>query len=683
LVPAAAPEVGGKKTFARRDSALRVEMTRTGDDFLQTVIRATPTGEKRTSVRIALVYGANRTADEVYHAWHEDGLYELPTSWLYPLHRWGNSSVNPYGNTADLSRQTTPRCVECHNTWFEHVPGSRSQYKRDNFILGVTCERCHGPGRDHVAFHRAHPGDDSAHAIVHPGHLTRERLLEVCTQCHGNAIHHRGPAFSYRPGEPLAAYFGTAAGKYPEDDHVANQVKYLRQSKCFQKRPEMTCITCHNPHKPHEPAGSSSAQRACLKCHKPGDCGDRPRLPAAVRDNCVGCHMPQRVWMNVHFHTADDEYVPPIRRYQHRIAVHATARQEVLLDWYRTQSDADSRREAKRLAEGLVKYWLAEADQCRRDHRFMAAIGAVREAMRVDPTPATRAKLREAVARQAQIDAEMAAAVHMIDQNRLAEAIPALHKVLAIKPDLALAHLKLGTLYANAGQNELAVKHLRAVATNDPEDARGYLKLGLLALLQGKAEEALEAFRRAGAIEPYRAEISYHEGVALARLDRLPEAIARFRQVLKIDPKHAGGCQGLSDALRRQGQTAEAVRFARRAARLTRFQNPDILLTLAYAYADSGRFTEADDTAGQALEAARTNEPRLVEQIRERVEEIQSKKGAEIRVPPLVWGILAVAIGLLILRVGMQRRYRYCLRAGLNEGASGEQLPHAKGDPHP
>src|SRR5207249_11593311 len=143
---------------------------------------------------------------------------------------------------------------------------------------------------------RAHPRAEAGHAIVHPGHLARERQIELCTQCHGNSTKARGPVNSYRPGEPLEQYFRTALTSHPEDDHVANQVKYLRQSKCFQKS-EMTCVTCHDPHKPHEPAQSDSARRSCLQCHQAAHCKEQERVPAAVRGDCVGCHMPPRVWM--------------------------------------------------------------------------------------------------------------------------------------------------------------------------------------------------------------------------------------------------------------------------------------------------------------------------------------------------------------------------------------------------
>src|SRR5204862_7636054 len=117
-----------------------------------------------------------------------------------------------------------------------------------------------------------------------------------------NANKPRGPMFSYRPGQPLADHFRTAHSAHREQDHVANQVKYLTQSKCFTKS-EMTCATCHDPHKPHAPPDRAAAGNSCAKCHKPAECKDQPNLPAEVRGKCVECHMPQRVWMNVHFHT--------------------------------------------------------------------------------------------------------------------------------------------------------------------------------------------------------------------------------------------------------------------------------------------------------------------------------------------------------------------------------------------
>src|SRR5262249_33386512 len=153
-------------------------------------------------------------------------------------------------------------------------------------------------------------------------------------------------------------------------------------------------------------------QSACLKCHKPADCAEQDRLPVAVRSECVNCHMPPFTRIQVFFQTEDDAYIPVVRPHEHRIGVYPAARQEVLLTWRHTQSDAQSRDEAARLTKELVEHWLAEAETFRRDHRFLAAIGALREAVRIDPAPSTRDKLKEAVAIQSKLDAGLFTAQH-------------------------------------------------------------------------------------------------------------------------------------------------------------------------------------------------------------------------------------------------------------------------------
>ena len=239
----------GLGRYITAESGLRFDMTHEGNDYFQTAIQQSPNGENRVKSRIDLVYGANK-ADEVFFTWRGDRLYELMTVWLHPNNQWANTSFNRYGG-GGFARETTIRCLECHTTWFAHVTGTANQYQPDSFILGTTCEKCHGPGKDHVEFHRTHPRATAAHAILNPANLSRERLLEVCTQCHANFTKPRGPANKYRPGEPLDQYYRLAQTKYRDEDHVANQIKYLRQSKCFQKSETMTCVTCHDPHKPH------------------------------------------------------------------------------------------------------------------------------------------------------------------------------------------------------------------------------------------------------------------------------------------------------------------------------------------------------------------------------------------------------------------------------------------------
>ncbi|MEX2559468.1 MAG: tetratricopeptide repeat protein [Pirellulales bacterium] len=618
----------GQGTHTTRDPTLRFEMTSQGGKFAQAAIQDTPGGEQRMSQEIALVYGAG-AGDEVYHYWHGDQLHQLPIAWMYPLENWINAPGYMDG-TADFSSPTLPRCLECHTTWFGHVPGTPNQYNPHNFILGVTCERCHGPGREHVAFHEAHPKATKGQAIVFPPHLSRDRQLDICSQCHSNANKHRGPAFTYRPGEPLDDYFRSDVAKRPEHDHTANQVEYLRESKCFQASETLTCTTCHNPHQLEGPSNSGSILKSCLVCHQPDHCGDRPNLPEAVRDQCIDCHMPKRAANNVWFSTKEEDYVPLISRHDHKIAVHPTARQEVLLAWHRTQDNDPSRAEAGRLEAALAAHWLAEAERLLGEYRFLAAIAAYRESLRHQDDPATRDKLKETVAIQVKLDADMTVAVRLMAAGppSFPEAKEKLEAVLRAKPDMAAAHGRLGTLHATLGKKEEAIASLQAVAAHDPDDAYGHSMLGWLAYLDGRNTEAIEAYRLAGEIEPFSAKINVNMGLALGALNRMPEAAERFREALVIDPNNVEALQRLAMALNQQGRPEEALPHVLRAAELTRYQRLETLSILANSYAGVGDFDKAAATAQKALVVAEKNNPAnsaLLGSIRQRLEQYQAR----------------------------------------------------------
>lgn len=596
----------GRGVHPTRDPTLSFEMSRSGDEYLATVSQATSQGVNRVAYPIDLAYGAGGAGDEMYFSWRDDQLYNLPLGWLYPLNRWGHTveTIEP--------REAPSGCVECHNTWAAHAPGTANRFRRSDMILSVTCERCHGPGQEHVAYHRIRP-KETAHAITHPGHLDRERLIEVCTQCHSN-VKRRGPAFSYRPGEPLENHFHATPTRHPEEDIVANQIQYLRESKCFQES-QMTCITCHKPH------GSSSAdaiKKACLKCHAAKDCKEQPKLPAVVSQDCVGCHMPSRVWMNVRFHTSDDQFVPVAPRADHRIAIHPEAKQAVLLAHLRKQSDAQSKAQADDLAKQLADYWLKEAEQRRRANRLLGTIGALREALKVEPGDRVRRRLQSAIAEHAEFD-RLVLAGNAASQGDRREAIAIFRRILEIKPDYVPARGELGTMYLLEGDRREAQIQLELAAESDPEDSYCRTALAALAYREGRWEEAETLFARADEIDPGNADTHYGWGTTLMKRQRWVDAEEHFRQALKLDPRHGAGSAGLSEALQRQGRAAEAIEPARRAVRWTRSENAQMLLTLAEAYAAANRTDDARKTLKEALSVANENRPDLVPTIRARL----------------------------------------------------------------
>ena len=159
--------------------------------------------------------------------------------------------------------------------------------------------------------------------IVNPGKLSRPLVEAVCGACHlsGPAtVALRGRrADEYRPGRPLTDYrvdYRFAGGT--ELMTVAGHIGQLRQSACYQKSADLTCLTCHDPHaaeKPNDP--TAYYRQKCLGCHSAQACGlDEARRRAKdPADNCLACHMPR-----------GDTEIPHLAFTNHRIARRPAAR---------------------------------------------------------------------------------------------------------------------------------------------------------------------------------------------------------------------------------------------------------------------------------------------------------------------------------------------------------------------
>jgi len=247
-----------------------------------------PIGE---AARIDLVLGSGRHG-QTYLYWKGDQLFELPVSWWSFTHQWINSPGYVDGSV-DFLRPIEPRCLECHVTRFDSTPPPGNRYTRSSFVLGIGCERCHGPGLRHVERERsAHPSPAGSPdpTIVNPARLVRDRQLDLCALCHAGAGQPIAPALTFQPGDALAPFVRITAppANAPIDVH-GNQVSALEASKCFSSG-KLTCSTCHNVHQTQESADAFSAH--CLECHQVEACGRYRQMGQTLRGRCVDCHMP-------------------------------------------------------------------------------------------------------------------------------------------------------------------------------------------------------------------------------------------------------------------------------------------------------------------------------------------------------------------------------------------------------
>ncbi len=290
----------GKNVLKTLDSDLHYQMETKPDGFFQTGILGTPPDTISVSQRFDLVIGSGRKG-QTYLYWKNDQLFQLPVSYWTEVGSWVNSPG--YGDrTLDFSRPVVPRCLECHASYFDAIAdaGVANRYRKSGYTVGISCERCHGPGEQHAA--------DKNAPIVNPAKLPRDRQLALCSLCHGGIGVPKAPAFSFIAGNALEDFLKLEAPKENEKlDVHGNQVALLERSKCF-KSSGMTCSTCHDVHVRQRDVTDFSAK--CLACHKVESCGLFPKRGRAIIGKCVDCHLPNET-TNVIVSTHDGTRIAP------------------------------------------------------------------------------------------------------------------------------------------------------------------------------------------------------------------------------------------------------------------------------------------------------------------------------------------------------------------------------------
>jgi hypothetical protein len=242
-----------------------------------------------------------------YLYWQGNRLYELPVSYWTDGRQWINSPGYENGSV-DFLRPVNPGCLECHATYIRPLSQdpATNRYDRNSLVTGISCERCHGPGAEHVTRQKAGSASASTgRAILNPAKFSRDRQVDLCALCH-NGIQREAiaPAFSYMPGKPLSDYFRLLKADSAEHPDVhGNQVGLLQRSRCYLSSPNMTCSTCHDVHAKEQPAAAYSAK--CLTCHQWQSCGVSKTMGHSIANNCIDCHMPVEPTSVIVSETAD------------------------------------------------------------------------------------------------------------------------------------------------------------------------------------------------------------------------------------------------------------------------------------------------------------------------------------------------------------------------------------------
>jgi tetratricopeptide (TPR) repeat protein len=229
----------------------------------------------------------------------------------------------------------------------------------------------------------------------------------------------------------------------------------------------------------------------------------------------------------------------------------------------------------------------------------------------------------------------------LIQQGRFAEAIDPCRKAVTLAPQSAEPHYNLGNALGYSGQIDDAIAQFEESLRINPGNANAHNNLALALVSCGRLDDAITHYRQALKIDPQMMEAHLNLGNACHRQGNLSAAIQHWCEAIRLRPKAisisilnqtAWILATCADAAGRNG--AKAVELAERAARLTARRDAAVLDTLAAAYAETGRFSAAVETAQQALElaSAQSNRP-LAEHLRQRIDLYRNAKPYRVPIP--------------------------------------------------
>jgi predicted CXXCH cytochrome family protein len=279
---------------------------------------------------IALVYGAKWK--QRYFQKVGDDYFPLGAQWDVSHKMWRPYNVAsgtdwwtkfyPQGNSA---RPTGTLCDGCHSVNYNIQTKTVTEWN-------VGCEKCHGPGSDHVR-------RPSRSNIVNPARLDSVQANNVCVQCHSQGQPLTSPIDGKYYDWPVGFHVGLDLKNYWKlEDHKLGETTFTHFPDGTGHKNRMqgndfvmsamythgvTCFSCHDVHGTENNADLlKPASVMCLQCHGPNS-SNGPRTASieqhthhaagSAGSECVGCHMPRIEQtiadINVRSHTF--KFIPP------------------------------------------------------------------------------------------------------------------------------------------------------------------------------------------------------------------------------------------------------------------------------------------------------------------------------------------------------------------------------------
>lgn len=187
-----------------------------------------------------------------------------------------------------------------------------------------------------------------------------------------------------------------------------------------------------------------------------------------------------------------------------------------------------------------------------------------------------------------------------LGKNSAAET--ALQTVLAIQPDYAPAHGRMGQLYQSQGEVKKATHSYARALQQEKFNPIFLEKFGSLLRAQGDQDAALVCFKSAVEASPNSAELLDAYGITLRNQERLAAAENAFRKALKLHPGYTPALRHLCHLLEIHGRFAEAQAGLVRCAEIDN-ESPESLYEIGRNLVQQKKENEALEWLRRAIKA--------------------------------------------------------------------------------
>lgn len=583
----------GAAAVYHEESDLYYRAVRDGSRFYQEETRRDADGRviHRLRREMEFVVGSGSAA-RTYLTEQNGRYYQLPLTWYTQRSRWDFSPGYQHYNVR-FDRLIPDRCMTCHNSYPDPVKFVEGKYER--VPEGIGCERCHGPGSVHVDARLTTPeavGDVDT-TIVNPAHLSLERRLDVCQQCHlhttVSVLRDGRTAYDFRPSQSLASYVSFFAAEQPTTNtiDVISHADRMTQSRCFIETQgtdnAMDCMTCHNPHEGFRDAGPAYFDATCKGCHDlsalaPSFETEQARAIHQPDANCFSCHMP-------------------------KVVAEGTPHASFTDHWIRVvESAPEAPSEIRAAAVTLEPYFEERDDEDL--YRGMAYVVYGRQ--RGDSSAlVTGIRLLEASLRNEDGygEAYFLLGLAYMQNGDVRAAIPALEHAVTDGSEIPERLNALAQSYEADGRSPSTIEQLyRRALDIQPAEATIRTNYGRFLEAQNRLADAIEQYRIAADEQPWLETAQYNLGTAYLRSGDLRQAESALREAIHLHPDHDEALSNLGLLLAGRNEMEEARSFFERAVKADP-ENPIALGNLGVFHLNAGNLEEAVTLLQRAVEA--------------------------------------------------------------------------------